>query len=509
MLTLVNFLSDLLWGSVIIYLLVGGGIYFTFRLAFVQISGLSKALYLLKRSRCADKKQISSFQALCTSLGARISTGNLLGVVVAITFGGPGALFWMWVIAFLGMATTFAECTLAQLYKRKDTDSKAGIYRGGPAYYIEQGLGFRWLGCIYSFVVMVTLGFVFNAIQSEAIAYVGYSVFEIDPLHMGIGLTFLCAFAIFGGFKRVARICALLVPVMVVFYLGICLFLIIKHAAMLPDVFALVFNHAFGFDAAASGLVGFSISQSMVQGIKAGMFSNEAGMGSSPNAAASAEPAIAHPAAQGFLHMLGIFLDTFVVCTASGLVFLLSGEYTPLSEIAPIQLVFASFNALLGESSQYLVAITVLFFSFTSIMANYAYAETNFLFLLKQRTSYLILLRFSFLFMVLVGGELHLPLIWIIANVSMGVGAIINMLAILLLSGTVFTLMKDFNHQWLKNTQAEVDMQGSKTRQPETKNIVFSHRRYAELHSGIYEGSWGKPLSDEQDQENREGIKAC
>lgn len=480
MLNLVSFLSDLLWGSVVIYLLVGGGIYFTIRLCLIQFSGFSKIVYVFKHSRQLkhlNHPRISSFQALCTALAARIGTGNMVGVSIALTFGGPGALFWMWVIAFLGMATTFAECTLAQLYKEQDQN---GIFRGGPAYYMDKGLGFRWMGIFYAVSFICAFGLVFNAVQANAMSYAGYAVFDIDPIYMAVILVVITAGIIFGGIGRVAVFSEIIAPVMVLFYLLTSVFLILKHAEMLPDIFQLVFRQAFGFDAAASGALGFSFTQGMMQGIKSGLFSNEAGMGSAPNIAASAEPYPSHPASQGFIHMLGVFIDTFVICTLSALVILLSGEYVPGSDMTGIALILRSFSALMGESASTFIALAVFFFSFTSIMANYAYAETNFLYLTRQNPRYLFALRMCVLMMLILGTQMYVPVVWVMADLAMAVTAMINMIALLLLSRTVITLSNDFNAQWMRG-----------------RHFVFSYRRYTEFHDSIYAGSWHKPMDQD------------
>ncbi|MGL5221305.1 MAG: alanine/glycine:cation symporter family protein, partial [Plesiomonas shigelloides] len=311
---LISFVNDLLWGSVLIYFLLGAGLFFTLRLGFLQIRHFGHMFSILRRSRRSDDSGISSFQALCTSLAARVGTGNLAGVAVALTLGGPGAIFWMWVVAFIGMATAFVESTLAQLYKTKDDQ---GNYRGGPAYYMEKGLGMRRMGVLFSIFLIIAFGLVFNAVQSNSIAQAMHVAFGVPQLGVGIGLVVLTAVIIFGGVRTIARVAELIVPVMALVYLLLALYVVGINISKLPDVIALIVKSAFGWQEAAAGTLAYTISQAMINGVKRGLFSNEAGMGSAPNAAAAASPYPPHPASQGYVQMLGVFMDTIVICTAT------------------------------------------------------------------------------------------------------------------------------------------------------------------------------------------------
>ncbi|MGL4625450.1 MAG: alanine/glycine:cation symporter family protein, partial [Plesiomonas shigelloides] len=284
---LISFVNDLLWGSVLIYFLLGAGLFFTLRLGFLQIRHFGHMFSILRRSRRSDDSGISSFQALCTSLAARVGTGNLAGVAVALTLGGPGAIFWMWVVAFIGMATAFVESTLAQLYKTKDDQ---GNYRGGPAYYMEKGLGMRRMGVLFSIFLIIAFGLVFNAVQSNSIAQAMHVAFGVPQLGVGIGLVVLTAVIIFGGVRTIARVAELIVPVMALVYLLLALYVVGINISKLPDVIALIVKSAFGWQEAAAGTLAYTISQAMINGVKRGLFSNEAGMGSAPNAAAAASP---------------------------------------------------------------------------------------------------------------------------------------------------------------------------------------------------------------------------
>lgn len=374
-----NFINNILWGSVLIYLLLGTGIYFTLRTRFIQLRHFSHMFSVLKNSNKSDSAGISSFQALCTTLAARVGTGNLTGVAIALTAGGPGAIFWMWVVAFIGMATSFVESSLAQLYKTKDDN---GNYRGGPAYYMEKGLGMRWMGVLFSIFLIIAFGLVFNAVQANSIAQASAVAFHLQPLHVGIGLVVLSGVVIFGGIRSIAKVAELVVPLMAGAYLLLALWVIGHNIEHMPAILALIFKSAFGLQEAAAGAVGYGISQAMTQGVQRGLFSNEAGMGSAPNAAASASPYPPHPASQGYVQMLGVFIDTIVICSATAAIILSSGILDqPTDSISGIDLTQRALSTAVGSWGAPFVAIAIFFFAFTSIIANYAYAESNLVFL--------------------------------------------------------------------------------------------------------------------------------
>ena len=441
---LINLMNDLLWGSILVYLLVGVGIYFTVRLGFIQFRHFGHMFSVLKNSRKADSAGISSFQALCTSLSARVGTGNMAGVAVALTAGGPGAIFWMWLIAMLGMATSFAESTMAQLYKTRDND---GNYRGGPAYYMEKGLGMRWMGVLFSIFLIIAFGLVFNAVQANAIASAMNTAFDFERSYTGVAIVVISAFVIFGGIRKIARTAEIIVPIMALAYLAIALFIMFANIEKVPEVLALIFKSAFGLQEAAAGGLGYAIAQAMINGIKRGLFSNEAGMGSAPNAAASATPYPPHPASQGYVQMLGVFMDTIVICSATVAIILMSGEYVPHGEVTGIELTQRALTAQVGSWGGIFVAVAIFFFAFTSIIANYSYAETNLIFLEHNNKKGLVLFRVIVLGMVMFGSMATLPTVWALADVSMGLMAIVNLVAIILLSGIVIKLAKDYNRQ--------------------------------------------------------------
>ncbi|MDN3609185.1 alanine/glycine:cation symporter family protein [Vibrio ostreicida] len=467
---LINLMSDLLWGSILVYLLVGVGIYFTLRLGFIQFRHFGHMFSVLKNSRKADKAGISSFQALCTSLAARVGTGNMAGVAIALTAGGPGAIFWMWLIAMLGMATSFAESTLAQLYKTKDDD---GNYRGGPAYYMEKGLGMRWMGVLFSVFLIIAFGLVFNAVQANSIADAMHKAFGWDNTYVGVVVVLLSSVVIFGGIKRVARVAELVVPIMALAYLLLAMFVVLANVEKLPAVLALIFKSAFGFQEAAAGGLGYAIAQAMINGIKRGLFSNEAGMGSAPNAAASATPYPPHPVSQGYVQMLGVFMDTIVICSATVAIILMSGEYVPHGEVTGIELTQTALSSQVGDWGGIFVAVAIFFFAFTSIIANYSYAETNLIFLRHNHKAVMGIFRLVVLGMVMFGAVASLPVVWALADVSMGLMAIVNLVAILLLSGIVIKLAKDYNRQL-----------------SEGKLPTFDSNDFPELKSQLEEGIW-------------------
>ncbi|WP_336193109.1 sodium:alanine symporter family protein [Providencia stuartii] len=473
MVEFINYLNNVVWGSLLIYLLLGAGIYFTFRTGFIQIRHFSHMFGILKNSNQTNKAGISSFQALCTSLAARVGTGNLTGVAIAITAGGPGAIFWMWVVALLGMATSFVESTLAQLYKTKDDQ---GNYRGGPAYYMQKGLNLRWMGVLFSIFLIIAFGLVFNAVQANSIVQATAVAFDFNPLYVGIALVIMSGIVIFGGLKSIAKVAELVVPVMALAYLILAFWVVGHHVERLPEIFTLIIRNAFGLQEAAGGAIGYGIGQAMTQGIQRGLFSNEAGMGSAPNAAASAAPYPPHPASQGYVQMLGVFMDTIVICSATAIIILSSGVLdNPTEKVNGIELTQLALSSVVGGWGATFVAVAIFFFAFTSIIANYAYAESNMIFLENNHTTSLFLLRLAALGMVMFGALAEMPLIWKMADLSMGLMAITNLIAILLLSGIAFKLAKDYNLQ-----------------RKAGKIPTFDIEQHPELKIQVEEGIWEK-----------------
>ena len=433
---LVNSLNDLVWGMLLIWLLVGTGLYFTVRLGFIQFRHFGHAFSVLKGSGRSDASGISSFQALCTSLAARVGTGNVAGVAVAITLGGPGAIFWMWMVAMVGMATGFVEATLAQLFKVRDDQ---GQFRGGPAYYMERGLNARWMGVLFSIFLIIAFGFVFNSVQANTISGAMQGSFGIPDWVSGLGMVAITGLIVFGGIRAIARFSSLVVPVMAVAYLLLALVLIVLNLEKIPGIFELIIKSAFGLHEAAAGGIGAAI----MNGFKRGLFSNEAGMGSAPNAAASATPYPPHPASQGYVQMAGVFIDTLLICTASAAIILLAGP----QEGEGIMLVQNALVSQVGSWGKYFLTVIILFFAFTSIVANYFYAENCLVFLEHKHPAGLLVFRLLVLAMVMFGALASVPFIWNLADLSMGLMAITNLIAILLLSGLAFKLARDYNAQ--------------------------------------------------------------
>ena len=433
---LVNSLNDLVWGMLLIWLLVGTGLYFTVRLGFIQFRHFGHAFSVLKGSGRSDASGISSFQALCTSLAARVGTGNVAGVAVAITLGGPGAIFWMWMVAMVGMATGFVEATLAQLFKVRDDQ---GQFRGGPAYYMERGLNARWMGVLFSIFLIIAFGFVFNSVQANTISGAMQGSFGIPDWVSGLGMVAITGLIVFGGIRAIARFSSLVVPVMAVAYLLLALVLIVLNLEKIPGIFELIIKSAFGLHEAAAGGIGAAI----MNGFKRGLFSNEAGMGSAPNAAASATPYPPHPASQGYVQMAGVFIDTLLICTASAAIILLAGP----QEGEGIMLVQNALVSQVGSWGKYFLTVIILFFAFTSIVANYFYAENCLVFLEHKHPAGLLVFRLLVLAMVMFGALASVPFIWNLADLSMGLMAITNLIAILSLSGLAFKLARDYNAQ--------------------------------------------------------------
>lgn len=432
---IINTANDVLWTYILIAMLLGCAVYFTWRTRFVQFRNLREMLRLLTEGapESADgQRQVSSFQAFAVSIASRVGTGNLAGVATAIAVGGAGAVFWMWIIALLGSVNAFVESTLAQLYKRKDKDS----YIGGPAYYMQYGLGKRWMGALFAVLIAVTFGFAFNSVQSNTICAAWEHAFGIDHTWMGIGLTVTTLAIIFGGIHRIARVSSWLVPIMAVGYIVLALGVVIVNITELPSVIGHIVSSAFGWEQALGGGMGAAV----MQGIKRGLFSNEAGMGSAPNVAATAT--VTHPAKQGFIQALGVFTDTLVICTCTAFIILVS-DPSPDASLNGIQLTQAAFTAQVGQLGSVFVAIAILLFAFSSIIGNYYYGESNIRFI-SRRPIYLWAYRILVGAMVMCGAVMSLDLAWSLADVTMGLMTVCNLIAIVLLARQALWLLRDY-----------------------------------------------------------------
>lgn len=433
--------NNIVWAWMVIPCLLGAGLYFTIRSRFIQFRNIGHTLEVMRRSFHADRGGISSFGAFATGLAARVGTGNVAGVALAITVGGPGAVFWMWLIALLGMATSFVENTLAQLFKVRD---QGGTFRGGPAYYMERGLGARWMGTLFAVFLILSFGFAFNAVQANSMTDSLQTAFGANRAVAGVVIVIVAALVIFGGIRRIARFAQAVVPSMAIAYLLVALFVVVRNIPELPGIVALIVRSAFGFEQAAAGGLGWAVSRAIMQGVRRGLFSNEAGMGSSPNAAATAE--VKHPAAQGFVQMLGVFSDTIIICTCTASIILLSGLYQPDGTLTGVPLTQASLSVQVGGWGSAFVAIILQFFAFTSIVANYYFGETSALFITGTRRV-LAPFRLIVLGFVMFGSVAQLQTVWSMADVSMGFMALLNIVAILLLSPIAIKVMRDYTDQ--------------------------------------------------------------
>ena len=429
--------NDLLWTYVLVALLLGCAVWFTLHTRGVQFRMLREMFRVLGESAGSGPKgerHVSSFQAFAVSLASRVGTGNLAGVATAIVVGGPGAVFWMWVIALLGAASAFVESTLAQLYKRRGKDS----YVGGPAYYMERGLGKRWMGILFAVLISVTFGFAFNSVQSNTICAAWEGAFGLNHIWVGIALTVLTLLVIFGGIHRIARVSGIIVPVMALSYIVLALGVVIFNLSRLPEVLELIVANAFGWEQALGGAVGAAL----MQGIKRGLFSNEAGMGSAPNVAATAH--VSHPVKQGLIQTLGVFTDTLVICTCTAFIILFGG--VPDDSLNGIQLTQAALVSEIGPIGSVFIAVAIFLFAFSSIIGNYYYGEANIRFI-TPRPWALTLYRLLVSAMVLFGALATLDLAWSFADVTMALMTLCNLIAIVLLGRQAFLLLADYTAQ--------------------------------------------------------------
>ncbi|CUN51761.1 alanine/glycine:cation symporter family protein [Clostridium perfringens] len=430
--------NDFLWGYILIILLIGAGLLFSFKTKFVQFRYIKEMFRLLGDGIGKSNKEkggVSSFQAFCISTASRVGTGNIAGVAIAVAVGGPGAVFWMWLIALIGSASSFVESTLAQIYKTKDKDS----FRGGPAYYMEKGLGKRWLGIIFSILITICFGFVFNAVQANTVSVAFNSAFGLSRGAIGIILAIVTALVIFGGIHRVAKVSEIIVPILAVLYILIAIIVLILNITEIPSVFKLIFESAFGIKQLTAG----GLAAAVMQGIKRGLFSNEAGMGSAPNAAATAD--VTHPVKQGLIQTLGVFTDTLLICSCTAFIILLSGQYAD-SSLTGIELTQKALVSQIGPFGAYFIAICILLFAFSSIVGNFYYGQTNIEFIHTNKVL-LNIYRILVIVMVLFGSIAKVDLVWNLADLFMGLMAILNIITILFLGKYSFLALKDYTAQ--------------------------------------------------------------
>lgn len=434
-----EFLNDLLWGKVLIVVLVGVGLLFTISTRFVQIRYFGRMFGILRQAFHHESGHLSSFQALMLSVAGRVGAGNIAGVAVAITLGGPGAVFWMWVIGLVGMATSFFECSLAQLYKNYEPD---GTYRGGPAYYIERGLGQKWLAGVFSVLLLVTFGFGFNALQSYTVASSFADAFGVPTYVTGVVLAAILGLVIFGGIQRIAQVAEIVVPVMAVAYILIALVVILMNLASFPGVIGLIVQSAFGIGPAAAGGIGAAI----LMGVKRGLFSNEAGLGSAPNVAAVAY--VRHPASQGIVQAFSVFIDTMIICTCTASIILLSGVYQPGVEVeSGVALTQGALAEHVGEWGRSFVSIALMLFAFSSMIYNYYLGENSLNFFSEENKTLFTAFRALTLILVLWGSIQDLGTVFGFADVTMGLLALVNLAALTMLLKVGLRVTRDFDDQ--------------------------------------------------------------
>ena len=436
--SILSAIDSFIWGAPLLILLSGTGLYLTLRLGFIQIRYLPRALgYLFKKDK-GGKGDVSSFAALCTALAATIGTGNIVGVATAVQAGGPGAIFWMWLVALLGMATKYAECLLAVKYRVRD---KNGFMAGGPMYYIERGLGIKWLAKLFAlFGVMVAFFGIGTFPQVNAITYAMQDTFNVPVLVTAIIVTLLVGLIILGGVKRIATASSVIVPFMAILYVTTSLVIILLNIEKVPDAISLIIYSAFNPQAALGGAVGFTVMKAIQSGVARGIFSNESGLGSAPIAAAAAQTR--EPVRQGLISMTGTFLDTIIVCTMTGIVLVLTGAWNN-PELAGATVTNYAFAQGLGTSiGATIVTVGLLFFAFTTILGWCYYGERCFVYLVGIRG--VKLYRLAYIVLVGLGSFLHLNLIWIIADIVNGLMAFPNLIALIGLRKVVIEETKDY-----------------------------------------------------------------
>lgn len=437
-------------GGVMVAILSITGIWFTFRTRGVQFRMFGEMLRLLFNSTDGNKengkKLVSSFEAFTVSLASRVGTGNLAGVATAIVIGGPGAIFWMWVMALIGSVNTFVECTLAQLFKTRGEDS----FIGGPAYYITKGLHKPWFACIFAISCFGQFGLTNNMVQANTISSAFTQAFGFSPNAMAIALTILTIVVIFGGIQRIAKVCSVIVPVMALSYLAIALWVVISNATMIPSVLTLIIKSAFGLDQAVGGTIGAAITM----GFKRGIFSNEAGEGSAPNAAATAD--VSHPVKQGLIQTLGVFTDTLIVCSCTAFIILCSGLYDCGEN--GIELTQVALSAHIGEVGKTIIAVAILFFAFSSVIGNYYYGECNLAFLCRGKSYTKAAIqgyRAVLAAIVFLGSLMTIDIVWALVDFFMVIMTSCNLIAITFLGKYAITLLDDYKQQCIAGKNPE------------------------------------------------------
>ncbi|WP_068824864.1 alanine/glycine:cation symporter family protein [Pseudomonas sp. BMS12] len=447
---LVSTLNGLVWSPALIYLCLGVGLYFSLRGRFLQVRHFKEMIKLMLGGR-SDEHGITSFQALTMTLAGRVGTGNIAGVATAITFGGPGAVFWMWMVAFLGASSAFVESTLGQVYK-EDID---GQYRGGPAFYIEKGLGMKWFAWVFAIVTIFACGLLLPGVQANSIASSVQTAFDVEPTVTAAVLAILIGLIIFGGVKRIAHFTQVVVPFMALGYILVALVVILLNIHQLPGVIALIFKSAFGLEAGFGAILGMAIQW----GVKRGVYSNEAGQGTGPHASSAA--AVSHPAKQGLVQGFSVYIDTLFVCSATAFMLLITGQYnvqaadgsalfTGIAGVAagPGYVQTAMENMMPGFGNIF-VAVALFFFAFTTILAYYYIAETNIAYINRKvhRPLLTLLLKFGIIAATVYGTVRSATLAWDLGDLGVGLMAWLNIIAIILMHKIAYVCLKDYEAQ--------------------------------------------------------------
>lgn len=439
----VGSINDFMYSKFLIILLVASGLYFTFRTKAAQIRLFPNSIQCVKEKGAEGKT--SSFQALMVATASRVGTGNIAGVTTAVVLGGPGAIMWMWIMAIVGSASAFIESTLAQVYKEKDGDG----YKGGPAYVIQRALGQRWLGIIFAIVLILTFAFGFNGLQSYTLTsafdvYIDDFANTMAPVIIGLIVAAFSAVMFFGGSHLISKISSIIVPIMAVLYILVGLIVFFMNLEKVPEAFKTIVTAAFDFKAIFGGFAG----SCMVQGIKRGLFSNEAGMGSAPNAAATAD--VSHPAKQGLVQVLSVFIDTILICTTTAFIAVLAGPTGAVDSngelLNGIPFVQEALNSQFGAIGIHFITLCIVLFAATSIIGNFYYVELNIKFISENKT-FMNIMKVLAVLMVFIGANVDLAFAWNLADVLMGAMATINIIALFLLGNKAIKVVKDYEKQ--------------------------------------------------------------
>ena len=442
--TIADFLNNVNdpMATVLVLVLSAAGLWFTIKTKGVQFTMVGEMFRLLfkgdKGNLNEGEKRVSAFEAFMVSLASRVGTGNLAGVATAIVIGGPGAIFWMWLMALIGSVNTFVECTLAQLFKSKAKDS----FIGGPAFYITKGLKKRWFAVIFAVAILAQFGLTNNMVQANTISSAFTEAFSVPPMVMALALSALALAVVFGGIQRIAKVCSYIVPFMALTYLGIALWVLAVNITALPEVLGLIVRSAFGFEQAAGGMVGTAI----LMGFKRGIFSNEAGEGSAPNAAATAD--VSHPVKQGLIQTLGVFTDTLVVCTCTAFIIMCSGLYDCGAN--GIELTQVAMTYHIGPAGKYIIAVCILFFAFSSVIGNYYYGECNLSFLCNgsEHTKAVInIYRLVLGILIFLGSLMTIEVVWALVDFFMVIMTVVNLTSLFLLGKYAIRLLEDYKAQ--------------------------------------------------------------